>query len=62
MEVTIACKKQDIDNPPPIGSVITIKYDGTTAQGKLHLNHGFPTYMRLRPDVVWQELKNEIKK
>jgi ATP-dependent DNA ligase len=59
LEVTVACKKQDYDNPPPIGSVITVKYDGTTANGKIQLNHGFPMYMRIRPDVAWEELKRE---
>jgi hypothetical protein len=46
-------------NPPKSGEIITVKCDGYDANGKLHLNHLNPVYLRVREDVTWDELKKK---
>eukprot|EP00466_Bigelowiella_natans_P007186 jgi/Bigna1/54741/estExt_Genewise1Plus.C_420025 len=45
-------------SPPKIGSVITFKFQETTRDGKPR----FPTFLRERKDVTWEEVKAEYKK
>lgn len=46
-------------SPPKPGEIITVKCDGYDSNGKLHLNHLNPVYLRVRGEVTWEELKRQ---
>lgn len=49
---------RDRENPPPIGSVITFRYQELSDMGIPR----FPTYVGVRIDIDWNQLKKESDK
>ena len=62
VQVNVVCNEYVYSFPPEAGSVISIKYDGYDGNGKLHLNHLYPVYLRVRLDADWEKLKEQYNK
>ena len=58
LESVIGCYQQIIEDPPPIGSVLTVKHFGYYQNGILR----HPFYWRIRYDLSWQDISNYNKK
>ena len=58
MESIIGCYPQILEDPPPIGSVLTIKHFGYYQNGLLR----HPFYWRIRVDLSWEDISNCNKK
>ena len=56
------CKDIVFLNPPEPGAILSVKYDYINHKGKLSLNHFNPEYIRIRPDVTWEQLKEQYDK
>jgi hypothetical protein len=55
MNCYVGCPREILNNPPPIGSVITVKHSGFFSTGTLR--HAF--YWRQRPDILWSTISKE---
>jgi hypothetical protein len=53
----VGCDRSVHDNPPSIGSVITVKHTGSYTNGTL--KHSF--YWRQRPDIQWSNISQETR-
>lgn len=55
----VVCFQKDIDDPPSIGSVITVKHAGSNDKGRLRR----PIFWRERKDIQWKtiSLSNDVK-
>uniref|UniRef100_A0A6B2LDN9 ATP-dependent DNA ligase family profile domain-containing protein n=1 Tax=Arcella intermedia TaxID=1963864 RepID=A0A6B2LDN9_9EUKA len=51
----LPCSPYDFEHPPEIGSVITVRIAGHHKSGKPR----FPTFLRVRTDVTWEEILAE---
>lgn len=54
-EVMVECLQGDVVDPPTLGSIITVKHEGTYANGKLRS----PTFWRIREDINWKDAKSK---
>jgi len=45
---TVLCDQQVLEEPPPVDSVVTVKYTGTNADGTLKHAH----FWREKPDIL----------
>lgn len=45
------------ENPPPLGTVITFKYQSLSDEGKPR----FPAFLRARKDITWKDVLNNSK-
>src|SRR4051794_2466991 len=52
LKVMVECFQRELDDPPEIGSIVTVKHAGTLANGKLRS----PMFWRERKDVLWEEI------
>ena len=48
----VECFQSDLDDPPSIGSIITVKHSGTFPNGKLKS----PMFWREREDMKWEDI------
>ena len=46
-------------NPPRPGSILSVKYDEIDQDRKLKYKNALPVYIKLRPDLQWQDLKKK---
>ena len=53
MQCVVACNEATYANPPPTGTIVTVKHEGVKASGRLNR----PVYFRIRKDVTWEDLK-----
>jgi hypothetical protein len=58
LEGIIRCYPQVLEDPPPIGSVLTVKHFGFHQSGALR----HPFYWRLLVDLSWQDISHSHKK
>src|SRR5688572_26476968 len=54
-ECTIGCFHNTLENPPAIGSVVTVKHSGTFSNGTLR--NAF--FWRPRPDMSWTNQQDQ---
>src|SRR5690349_18970288 len=57
MECIVGCFQQVLEDPPPMGSVITVKHNGAFQNGTLR----HPFFWRLKEGVHWHELSKETR-
>ena len=48
----VGCFQKDVDEPPSIGSIITVKHAGSNEKGRLRN----PIFWRERNDIQWSEV------
>ena len=58
LESIIGCYQHVLEDPPPIGSVITVKHFGYHQNGTLR----HPFYWRIRFDLSWQDISPHCNK
>lgn len=55
MHCVVGCHRQVLEEPPSIGSVITVQHNGSYQSGTLR----HPFFWRVRRDVPWEQLSQE---
>src|SRR4051794_29206187 len=58
LECIISCSSQVLEDPPAIGSVLTVKHNGCYKNGTLR----HPYFWRERKDVIWENISSEKRK
>ena len=58
MECIVGCDQSVFDNPPKIGSIITVKHNSLYNNGTLR----HPFYWRERSDTKWNDISQESKR
>jgi len=57
IEFSVRCSPKVIVSPPPVGSVITVKYQERYSTGTLRAAH----FYRERPDITWEQVQRQEK-
>jgi hypothetical protein len=57
IELVVACTESVLTNPPPVGSVITVKHSGFYKNGTMR----HPFYWRVRTNILWNHISQETR-